>query len=67
MHTRTAAELSALYPRWHDFQRIRVTLDPQGMFLNGYLRDLFRVDTPEVHDLSSIPGVPDVSAKGELL
>ncbi|TMC90891.1 MAG: FAD-binding oxidoreductase, partial [Chloroflexi bacterium] len=64
MHTRTAAELSALYPSWHDFQRIRATLDPQGMFLNGYLRALFGADTPEVHDPSSIPGV---SAKGELL
>ena len=64
MHTRTAAELSALYPRWYDFQRIRATLDPQGMFLNDYLRALFSADTPEDHDPSSIPGV---SAKGELL
>jgi FAD/FMN-containing dehydrogenase len=64
MHTRTAAELSALYPRWYDFQRIRATLDPQGMFLNDYLRALFGTDTPEDHDPSSIPGV---SAKGELL
>ncbi len=67
MHTRTAAELSALYPRWHDFQRIRATLDPQGMFLNGYLRALFGIDTPEAIDPSSIPGVPGISAKGELL
>ncbi len=64
MHTRTAAELSALYPRWPDFQRIRATLDPQGMFLNDYLRALFGADTPEDHDPSNIPGV---SAKGELL
>jgi FAD-linked oxidoreductase len=67
MHTRTAEELSALYPRWHDFQRIRATLDPQGMFLNGYLHALFGVDTPEAIDPSSIPGVPGVSTKGELL
>jgi len=64
MHTRTPVELSALYPRWYDFQRIRATLDPQGMFLNDYLRALFGADTPEDHDPSSIPGV---SAKGELL
>src|SRR5579863_4153465 len=41
MHTRTAQELAALYPRWHDFRRIRAALDPNGMFLNDYLRALF--------------------------
>ncbi|HLH61644.1 MAG TPA: D-arabinono-1,4-lactone oxidase [Ktedonobacteraceae bacterium] len=41
MHTRTAEELAGLYPRWHDFRRIRARLDPQGMFLNDYLRKLF--------------------------
>src|SRR5258708_32776047 len=34
MHTRTASELAALYPRWHDFRRVRATLDPAGGFLN---------------------------------
>lgn len=48
LHTRTAAELSTLYPRWQDFQRIRADLDPQGMFLNGYLRALFAAHPPEV-------------------
>jgi FAD-linked oxidoreductase len=43
MHTRTAAELAELYPHWHDFQRIRAALDPQGIFLNSYLRALFAV------------------------
>lgn len=41
MHTRSADELAVLYPRWHDFRRIRATLDPQGTFLNSYLRELF--------------------------
>jgi len=41
MHTRIAGELAALYPHWHDFQRVRAALDPQGVFLNSYLRDLF--------------------------
>ena len=54
MHTQTPAELSALYPRWQDFQQIRATLDPQGMFLNNYLRTLFAAQTPtieqQVHD-----------------
>jgi len=45
MHTRTATELATLYPRWDDFQRIRASLDPQGIFLNDYLRTLFNVPT----------------------
>jgi FAD-linked oxidoreductase len=46
MHTRTAEELATLYPRWHDFRRVRASLDPQGVFLNSYLRTLFDADTP---------------------
>ena len=46
MHTRTAAELAELYPRWHDFRRVRAALDPQGMFLNDYVRALFDADAP---------------------
>jgi len=41
MHTRSAGELAALYPCWQDFRRIRAELDPQEMFLNSYLRELF--------------------------
>jgi len=40
-HTRTAAELSSLYPRWEDFQGVRDSLDPDSVFLNDYVRDLF--------------------------
>lgn len=43
LHTRTAAQLAALYPRWDDFRRVRAALDPQEMFLNEYLRGLFDV------------------------
>jgi FAD-linked oxidoreductase len=46
LHTRTAGELAALYPRWHDFRRMRAALDPGGAFLNGYLRDLFDASGP---------------------
>jgi FAD/FMN-containing dehydrogenase len=46
LHTRTAQELDALYPRWHDFRRIRAALDPNGVFLNDYLRALFDADAP---------------------
>lgn len=40
-HSQDAQSLAQLYPHWHDFQRIRTKLDPQGVFLNKYLRDLF--------------------------
>ena len=40
-HTRDARELSALYPRWDDFQRVRRRLDPEGRFINPYLGGLF--------------------------
>jgi FAD-linked oxidoreductase len=43
MHTRTASELAELYPHWDDFRRVRAELDPQGVFLNNYLRELFAV------------------------
>ena len=39
-HRCTAAELRDLYPRWNDFARVRDRLDPDGTFLNDYLRTL---------------------------
>jgi FAD-linked oxidoreductase len=56
IHTRTSEELAGLYTRWHDFRRVRATLDPDGMFLNDYLRKLFDTDTlvtPDVTNISS--------------
>ncbi len=44
MHFLSGEELRELYPKWDDFQQIRTMLDPQGMFLNPYLRKLFLVD-----------------------
>ncbi|MFU1797010.1 D-arabinono-1,4-lactone oxidase [Paenibacillus azoreducens] len=41
MHTRTAEELSGLYPKWDAFQEIRRQLDPLGIFQNDYLKKLF--------------------------
>ena len=38
MHTHTAKELSQLYPKWNEFQVIRRQLDPNGRFLNDFLR-----------------------------
>jgi FAD-linked oxidoreductase len=41
IHTHTARELRDLYPMWAHFQAVRTRLDPQGRFLNSYLRSLF--------------------------
>jgi FAD-linked oxidoreductase len=54
MHMRTAEELATLYPRWNDFRRVRAALDPQGMFLNEYLRKLFDADTPVTPDVTDV-------------
>lgn len=40
-HALTFKELAKLYPQWEQFQRIRRSMDPQGVFLNDYLRDIF--------------------------
>jgi len=44
LHTLRAATLATRYPHWQDFLRVRASLDPNGMFLNDYLRDLFGFD-----------------------
>lgn len=41
MHNLGAAELASLYPRWHDFQRLRRQLDPHGLFRNAFTTRLF--------------------------
>ncbi len=46
MHTLTAATLARRYPRWNDFRRVRAALDPQGVFLNHYLRSLLDAGAP---------------------
>jgi FAD-linked oxidoreductase len=40
-HYLSAEELASSYPRWEDFRRVRAKLDPQGLFLNTYLRQFF--------------------------
>jgi FAD-linked oxidoreductase len=47
MHTLDYRTFARLYPHWHDFLRIRERLDPQGMFLNDYLRAMLGVDPKE--------------------
>lgn len=40
-HTLKAPELAELYPEWDAFGRIRRRMDPDGVFMNDYLRELF--------------------------
>lgn len=44
MHTMTPTQLADRYPRWHDFLRLRAQLDPDGRWLNPYLRRLFGLE-----------------------
>ncbi|MFI6496616.1 D-arabinono-1,4-lactone oxidase [Nonomuraea typhae] len=37
MHTRDAAYLSSIYPKFHDFTALRAQLDPDRVFTNDYL------------------------------
>ena len=37
----TAQDFSRLYPKWKEFNQVRQQLDPQGKFLNPYLKQLF--------------------------
>lgn len=43
LHGHTAADLSALYPRWKDFLQVRAELDPTGRMLNPHLRTVFGI------------------------
>lgn len=42
-HSLRAPQLRPLYARWEDFMRVRQALDPDGVFLNDYLRELLGV------------------------
>lgn len=39
-HTRRAAQLRRMYPDWDRFNQIRRSLDPAGVFMTDYLREL---------------------------
>lgn len=39
-HSLTASDLKGLYPEWERFQQIRSEIDPNGVFLNSYLRKI---------------------------
>ncbi|EZH65141.1 FAD-binding oxidoreductase [Bacillaceae bacterium JMAK1] len=41
LHTKSSNQLRVLYPRFQDFLQLRDEFDPDQMFLNSYLRELF--------------------------
>jgi FAD/FMN-containing dehydrogenase len=41
MHSLTARDFAALYPRWKDAMEVRRDIDPQGRFVSPYLASLF--------------------------
>ena len=41
LNTLNTTELAALYPHWNDFQDVRREMDPEGKFLNPYLKKIF--------------------------
>ena len=47
MHTLDHHRFAQLYPHWNDFLRVRQQLDPQGLFLNDYLREMLGVEVNE--------------------
>ena len=43
LHTLSAPEFTARYPRWNDFLRVRQEMDPEGKFLNSYLKRILGI------------------------
>ncbi len=41
IHTLTANDFAEIYPHWDDFKRVRSELDPDGLFLNTHIKQLF--------------------------
>ncbi|MDR7127863.1 FAD/FMN-containing dehydrogenase [Algoriphagus sp. 4150] len=42
-HSLTAEGLRCLYPKWEQFMQLRRELDPEGIFLNDYLKQILDV------------------------
>ncbi|MFB6465580.1 D-arabinono-1,4-lactone oxidase [Cytobacillus sp. Hz8] len=43
LHNLSFKELQLLYPKFNDFLEVRKKLDPEGMFLNAYTKNLFGI------------------------
>src|SRR5688572_18004394 len=42
-HTLKANDVRDMYPKWEDFLKLRQQMDPKGVFLTPYLKELFGV------------------------
>lgn len=40
-HSLTHDDLEKVYPKWQDFHKVRLELDPKGLWLNSHLRSMF--------------------------
>ncbi len=49
MNSANLANFAKFYPEWEAFQAIRQKQDPQGVFLNPYLKGIFGAKMPEKH------------------
>jgi len=52
LHSLSALELEALYPRWKEFAEVRESLDPTGRFLNEHLQAIFGTNPRTVQGTS---------------
>ena len=43
-HSLKGAQLKKLYPDWNKFHEVRRSMDPEGFFMNPYLKELFNDD-----------------------
>ena len=43
LHTLSAPDFAALYPKWDDFLEVRQEIDPEGKFLNSFLKRVLGV------------------------
>ncbi|MEQ9145665.1 MAG: D-arabinono-1,4-lactone oxidase [Parvibaculaceae bacterium] len=41
LHTLKAQDFAGLYPHWNDFLEVRQAMDPDGVFLNAHLKEVF--------------------------
>ncbi|MDX1756037.1 MAG: D-arabinono-1,4-lactone oxidase [Marinobacter sp.] len=41
LNSLSGRDFAQLYPHWEDFKTVRRDMDPEGRFLNSYLRELF--------------------------
>ncbi|WP_433957820.1 D-arabinono-1,4-lactone oxidase [Cytobacillus horneckiae] len=53
MHTRTYEELKEIYPKLNDFLAYRKQLDPDGLFVNKYLKKMLNIQEDKAMERTS--------------